>query len=197
MVTLLTSLAELYPCATCARHFRAYLQAHPIPMPMTRRSISTYLCESHNSVNVRLEKPIVSCANIEATWPSRLEEDCGCAAADSPSLDPKAPEAEKKSGSDESAPDAAATSAASGLTTAAAASATPTTPQMRERSAAPHASVEKLKATSRSSLPAAGSAAAATAKKERIAAEEAADQRREKEKEQLRKDRERVATLRS
>jgi FAD-linked sulfhydryl oxidase len=96
MVALLNSIAELYPCATCARHFRAYIREYPIPTPLTRKTISMWLCEAHNSVNVRLEKPSVSCANIEETWPNKLEQDCGCAATDSPTLDPKGPELDKK-----------------------------------------------------------------------------------------------------
>ena len=53
---LLEALGWLYPCAVCAQHFRVTLAAQP-PRVGSRRELSEWLCEAHNSVNARLDKP--------------------------------------------------------------------------------------------------------------------------------------------
>lgn len=78
MRAFLTSLGELYPCATCARHYRLFLAAHPLPDLLTRDSVAEWLCNAHNGVNERTDKPIVDCARVHDMWPAKLEQDCGC-----------------------------------------------------------------------------------------------------------------------
>lgn len=86
MISFLTALGELYPCATCARHFRLFMSQHPLPPlgALHRDSLSKWLCAAHNGVNARTDKPIQDCALIADLWPSKLEQDCGCDAEDEP-----------------------------------------------------------------------------------------------------------------
>jgi hypothetical protein len=79
MRSFLVALGEIYPCATCAKHFRGYMRDHPFPEVLTKQALQRWLCESHNAVNLRLEKPQVQCEKIEEKWPEKLEADCGCA----------------------------------------------------------------------------------------------------------------------
>ena len=53
---LLDALGWLYPCRECAVHFRSTLSARP-PRVASRRELSEWLCETHNEVNGRLDKP--------------------------------------------------------------------------------------------------------------------------------------------
>lgn len=78
MRSFLTALGELYPCATCARHYRLFLAAHPLPDLLTRDSVAEWLCNAHNGVNERTDKTVVDCANVHDMWPAKLEQDCGC-----------------------------------------------------------------------------------------------------------------------
>lgn len=68
--------AELFPCRVCGRHFEQMLQETP-PDFTTRDQFVVYLCELHNQVNTRLEKPQYSCTleALNAKWGG---EDCGC-----------------------------------------------------------------------------------------------------------------------
>lgn len=87
MISFLTALGELYPCATCARHFRLFMSQHPLPAlgQLHRESLSKWLCAAHNGVNARTDKPLQDCALIADLWPSKLEQDCGCDAEEEPS----------------------------------------------------------------------------------------------------------------
>jgi len=78
MRAFLDALGELYPCAMCARHFRAYLRAHPLPSPLDGPALRQWLCEAHNDVNRRTDKPLFDCALIDQKWPHKLQQDCGC-----------------------------------------------------------------------------------------------------------------------
>ncbi|KAM4055181.1 Erv1 / Alr family protein [Hirsutella rhossiliensis] len=65
------SFGKLYPCGDCAKHFRALLKEMP-PQTSSRNSAAGWLCEAHNRVNKRLQKPIFDCNNIGDFY------DCGC-----------------------------------------------------------------------------------------------------------------------
>lgn len=82
MRAFITALSDLYPCVTCGRHFRAYLASHPLPSPLSRASLTDWLCQSHNAVNERLGKPLQDCAAVDERWPAALAPDCDCAPAD-------------------------------------------------------------------------------------------------------------------
>ena len=53
---LLEAIGWLYPCAVCAEHFRSTLTVTP-PRVGSRLELSDWLCEAHNEVNNRLDKP--------------------------------------------------------------------------------------------------------------------------------------------
>ena len=80
----LDSLTQLYPCEICAKHFRNYWKANPLPDILTRTALQEWLCTFHNGVNIRLKKPTVSCAraDLDQRWPDHLEPDCGCDSAE-------------------------------------------------------------------------------------------------------------------
>jgi len=71
--TLLGSLAELYPCKVCGKHFKEMLKENPIRYE-SREEFAYYLCDLHNKVNVRLGKPIYECKKTFDIWGG----DCGC-----------------------------------------------------------------------------------------------------------------------
>ena len=73
----LQALGHLYPCPTCAAHFRSFQQQHPISSD-SREALSLWLCEAHNEVNVRNGKQPFFCdiGVLDARW-----KDCGCGGA--------------------------------------------------------------------------------------------------------------------
>jgi hypothetical protein len=56
----LHALGDLYPCPVCAAHFRQHTVEHPIASA-SRGSLSLWLCEAHNEVNVRNGKEPFYC----------------------------------------------------------------------------------------------------------------------------------------
>lgn len=67
-------VGDLYPCEQCAAHFRGMLAASPVRAG-SNRELSTWLCERHNEVNVRLGKPLFDCSldSLKEKYGS-----CGC-----------------------------------------------------------------------------------------------------------------------
>ena len=63
------ALGDLYPCKTCRADFRVDVDAHP-PRVESRASLSRWVCERHNEVNVKLGKPTKSCAlkDLDERW---------------------------------------------------------------------------------------------------------------------------------
>lgn len=74
MMSFLQALGHVYPCATCASHFRQHYTSHPIDAS-SRTAISMWVCEAHNEVNVRNGKEPFYCdmGVLDARW-----KDCGC-----------------------------------------------------------------------------------------------------------------------
>ena len=70
----LHALGHLYPCPTCASHFRQHYAAHSITAA-SRTDLSLWLCRAHNEVNVRNGKEEFYCdiGVLDARW-----KDCGC-----------------------------------------------------------------------------------------------------------------------
>ncbi|TXT15857.1 hypothetical protein VHUM_00360 [Vanrija humicola] len=84
MRALLASLPALYPCGWCADDFGRAIAAAP-PVVSSRESLSRWLCERHNEVNVKLGKKAFSCdwAALDARWKDGPKDgscDCECAA---------------------------------------------------------------------------------------------------------------------
>lgn len=85
---LLFSLARLYPCESCAYHFQQFIDEHPFRTPgsrfRTRVDVARWLCEAHNAVNARNDKPLFPCTEEElwGRWSGQLRDDCGCSRSD-------------------------------------------------------------------------------------------------------------------
>lgn len=69
----LVSLASVYPCKICGKHFKEMLQNYPIK-DSSREEFAYYLCDLHNKVNIRLGKPEYDCRKTFEIWGG----DCGC-----------------------------------------------------------------------------------------------------------------------
>nr|ACO10207.1 FAD-linked sulfhydryl oxidase ALR [Caligus rogercresseyi] len=61
------SLSMLYPCDHCAEDFREDLKENP-PRFSSGKDFATWLCEAHNRVNVKLDKPSFDCSKIYYRW---------------------------------------------------------------------------------------------------------------------------------
>lgn len=61
---IIYGLAALYPCHVCAADFRENVRLNP-PKVDTRNDFVLWLCEQHNRVNEKLNKPLFNC-NINA-----------------------------------------------------------------------------------------------------------------------------------
>lgn len=70
----LNSIAHLYPCKRCRRHFEKYLVASP-PNLSSRQGFMIWACRAHNDVNRRNGKREFPC-NLNALEPRW--GDCGC-----------------------------------------------------------------------------------------------------------------------
>lgn len=80
MRSLLSSLPALYPCGWCADDFGRAIAASP-PVVSSRESLSKWLCERHNEVNVKLGKKAFECdwGSLDKRWKSGPEDgSCDC-----------------------------------------------------------------------------------------------------------------------
>ena len=53
--SLIRSLEHLYPCEECREHISEYISNRRVEMT------EKFMCDFHNSVNIRLNKPIYDC----------------------------------------------------------------------------------------------------------------------------------------
>ncbi|RXK35753.1 hypothetical protein M231_06994 [Tremella mesenterica] len=69
MMALLKSLSLLYPCSWCADDFQKDIKYNP-PDVSGREGLSRWLCERHNSVNLKLGKERFECTNekLDERW---------------------------------------------------------------------------------------------------------------------------------
>ncbi|KAJ2608596.1 Flavin-linked sulfhydryl oxidase of the mitochondrial IMS [Coemansia sp. RSA 1804] len=67
MQSLLSSFSHFYPCGRCASHLREEMVKHP-PTVDTRNSLSQWLCQTHNKVNVMLGKDEFDCSKVDERW---------------------------------------------------------------------------------------------------------------------------------
>eukprot|EP00238_Polyblepharides_amylifera_P000017 CAMPEP_0196572528 /NCGR_PEP_ID=MMETSP1081-20130531/2571_1 /TAXON_ID=36882 /ORGANISM="Pyramimonas amylifera, Strain CCMP720" /LENGTH=160 /DNA_ID=CAMNT_0041889883 /DNA_START=84 /DNA_END=563 /DNA_ORIENTATION=+ len=61
------SLARIYPCAECSKHFQIIVKDNPVEAE-TGEKLSQYMCRLHNVVNRGIKKPIFNCDKVEARW---------------------------------------------------------------------------------------------------------------------------------
>ena len=64
-------LPRLYPCPDCRVHMRQMFHELP-PKLESRTDFVHWVCEAHNRVNIRLNKPVFDCSKHDERW------DCGC-----------------------------------------------------------------------------------------------------------------------
>ncbi|CAG8569698.1 14674_t:CDS:1 [Funneliformis mosseae] len=67
MRNLLSGFSQFYPCWYCAEHLREEMNKIP-PKVESRRVLGKWLCDMHNIVNERLDKPIFDCNKINERW---------------------------------------------------------------------------------------------------------------------------------
>lgn len=63
----------MFPCKICSSHFQKMLADYPIKNN-SREELVYYLCDLHNKVNIRLNKPIFDCKKAFGFWGG----ECGC-----------------------------------------------------------------------------------------------------------------------
>lgn len=66
---LLAIISRLYPCQTCAEHFKEVLKTRP-PRTSSGIEFSEWMCQAHNVVNKRLGKPEFPCDQVDFRWGS-------------------------------------------------------------------------------------------------------------------------------
>ncbi|XP_053607079.1 FAD-linked sulfhydryl oxidase ALR [Plodia interpunctella] len=59
--------AQFYPCEPCALDFQEDIMKNP-PMTKSREELAKWLCERHNTVNKKLNKPIFDCSKVRERW---------------------------------------------------------------------------------------------------------------------------------
>lgn len=72
---LFASLRTLLPCEACRNHYESEISVNP-PDTRSRATLSAWLVDLHNRVNVRLGKPIYSFASAEQAYSSQCSSAC-------------------------------------------------------------------------------------------------------------------------
>ena len=58
---------QTYPCTHCAEDFREDLKKNP-PTLEDKDSLSKWMCEMHNRVNVKIGKEVFDCTKVRERW---------------------------------------------------------------------------------------------------------------------------------
>lgn len=64
---LMSIMTRLYPCKTCADHFKEILKAYPVKAD-SGAELAQWMCQVHNVVNRSLGKPHFPCERVDARW---------------------------------------------------------------------------------------------------------------------------------
>ena len=67
MSSFLASYMRLYPCGYCADRTLEELQRNP-PRTSSQAELSLWMCEVHNEVNERINKPRFDCSLTRERW---------------------------------------------------------------------------------------------------------------------------------
>ncbi|CAK1586526.1 unnamed protein product [Parnassius mnemosyne] len=67
MAKFFNIFAQFYPCEPCALDFQEDIKKHP-PKTKSREELAKWLCERHNTVNVKLGKPVFDCSKVHERW---------------------------------------------------------------------------------------------------------------------------------
>ncbi|CCE63585.1 hypothetical protein TPHA_0F00990 [Tetrapisispora phaffii CBS 4417] len=73
MSNFLHLFSRVYPCNWCAKDFEKYLKENA-PKVNSREELGRWMCEAHNSVNVKLRKEKFNCDFWEKRWREGWEE---------------------------------------------------------------------------------------------------------------------------
>ncbi|KAM3957719.1 evr1_Alr domain-containing protein Alr [Aphomia sociella] len=67
MTRFFNIFAQFYPCEPCALDFQEDIQKNP-PQTKSRDMLAKWLCERHNTVNIKLGKPTFDCSKVNERW---------------------------------------------------------------------------------------------------------------------------------
>ncbi|CAG9086980.1 hypothetical protein JYU34_021579 [Plutella xylostella] len=67
MCKFINIFAQFYPCEPCRLDFQDDIKENP-PQTKSREALSQWLCERHNTVNVKLGKPEFDCSKVNERW---------------------------------------------------------------------------------------------------------------------------------
>lgn len=68
MKSLINGVADGFPCEECANDFKLHISTDPPPLQQGRKSLEVWMCEQHNHVNEKLEKPRFDCSLAHFRW---------------------------------------------------------------------------------------------------------------------------------
>ncbi|CAH0584024.1 unnamed protein product [Chrysodeixis includens] len=67
MARFFNIFAQFYPCEPCAIDFQEDMKRHP-PRTHNGTALAKWLCERHNTVNLKLGKPVFDCNMVHERW---------------------------------------------------------------------------------------------------------------------------------
>lgn len=67
MTKFLNIFAQFYPCEPCAQDLRQDIQKHP-PKTTNAEELAKWLCERHNTVNIKMGKAVFDCTKVFERW---------------------------------------------------------------------------------------------------------------------------------
>ncbi|KAI8814038.1 FAD-linked sulfhydryl oxidase ALR [Cladochytrium replicatum] len=67
MIGFLNAFSTIYPCNFCASHLRSEMKKNP-PKVASNWELSLWMCQTHNEVNRRLNKPEFDCSKVFERW---------------------------------------------------------------------------------------------------------------------------------
>ncbi|CAN6599332.1 mitochondrial FAD-linked sulfhydryl oxidase Erv1p [Trichomonascus vanleenenianus] len=68
MKVFLNTFSKIYPCWFCAEDLRTWMNKGNEPKVGSRDELGNWLCDAHNEVNKKLNKPVFDCKEWKARW---------------------------------------------------------------------------------------------------------------------------------
>lgn len=69
-------ISRLYPCGYCADRTADEMEVNP-PRLNSQKEFSEWMCEIHNEVNYRMNKPLFDCSKVGERWKTGAPGICG------------------------------------------------------------------------------------------------------------------------